>query len=519
MTEVSISSGDLAAREAGPDPRRWLLLAIIAIAQLMVMLDATIVNIALPSAQKSLGFSVDRQWVVTAYALAFGSLLLFGGRLGDLIGRKITFLGGLIGFAAASAAGGAATSFTMLVTARACQGAFGAFLAPAALSLLSTTFSDPKERGKAFGVYGACAVPKLTHWLELVFTVPSGCSPVLADQAVDDVRALDPAGYIDRLAGFVQRRSLVPRLVRPVFVIVPRVLGQDILEVPFAVDQQVVQALAPQCSHVPLRKGIRPRRPERRLDDPHAIVGEHVIEDGRELAVAVADEELELAGAFAEIHEKVAGLLGGPCPAGVRGDAQDMHAAGLDLHHEEHVQALEEHGVDVQEVTCQDSGCLGGEELPPGRRRPARRRGEPGRCQDPADRSRADAVPEAEELALDAPVPHRGFCLASRRTSSRISPGTSGRPVVFGYVHLFLTICRCQAIRVPGVTIRGSRRCLGSSRASAAITARSAQSGFGRVTWRRSTPTSCRSTKISTSFDVPPRASSTSQPNNRIMSR
>jgi EmrB/QacA subfamily drug resistance transporter len=95
--------------------------------------------------------------VVTAYALAFGSLLLFGGRLGDLIGRKITFLGGLIGFAAASAVGGAATSFGMLITARACQGAFGAFLAPAALSLLSTTFSDPKERGKAFGVFGAIA--------------------------------------------------------------------------------------------------------------------------------------------------------------------------------------------------------------------------------------------------------------------------------------------------------------------------------------------------------------------------
>ena len=158
MTEVSISSGDLAAGKADPDPRRWLLLVVIGIAQLMVMLDATIVNIALPSAQKSLGFSsVDRQWVVTAYALAFGSLLLFGGRLGDLIGRKITFLGGLIGFAAASAAGGAATNFTMLVTARACQGAFGAFLAPAALTLLSTTFSDPKERGKAFGVYGAIA--------------------------------------------------------------------------------------------------------------------------------------------------------------------------------------------------------------------------------------------------------------------------------------------------------------------------------------------------------------------------
>jgi len=131
-------------------------LGTVGLAQLMVVLDAAIVNIALPSAQRALGFTtVDRQWVVTAYALAFGSLLLFGGRLGDLIGRKITFLIGALGFAAASAVGGAATSFGMLVTARAAQGAFGALLAPAALSILSTTFSDPKERGKAFGVYGA----------------------------------------------------------------------------------------------------------------------------------------------------------------------------------------------------------------------------------------------------------------------------------------------------------------------------------------------------------------------------
>jgi EmrB/QacA subfamily drug resistance transporter len=141
-----------------PDPRRWLILGVIGIAQLMVVLDITIVNIALPSAQKALGFStVDRQWVVTAYALAFGSLLLLGGRLGDLIGRKVTFLTGLIGFAAVSAVGGASQNFAMLVTARACQGAFGALLAPAALGLLTTTFSDPKERGKAFGVYGAIA--------------------------------------------------------------------------------------------------------------------------------------------------------------------------------------------------------------------------------------------------------------------------------------------------------------------------------------------------------------------------
>jgi len=141
---------------ASPDPRRWLILGTVGLAQLMVVLDATIVNIALPSAQRALGFTtVDRQWVVTAYALAFGSLLLFGGRLGDLIGRKTTFLAGVLGFAAASAVGGAATSFGMLVAARAAQGAFGALLAPAALSILTTTFSDPKERGKAFGVYGA----------------------------------------------------------------------------------------------------------------------------------------------------------------------------------------------------------------------------------------------------------------------------------------------------------------------------------------------------------------------------
>ena len=139
-----------------PDPRRWLILVVVGLAQLMVVLDATIVNIALPSAQRALGFTnTDRQWVVTAYALAFGSLLLLGGRLGDLIGRKITFVAGAVGFATASAVGGAATSFGMLVAARAGQGAFGALLAPAALSILATTFSDPKERGKAFGVYGA----------------------------------------------------------------------------------------------------------------------------------------------------------------------------------------------------------------------------------------------------------------------------------------------------------------------------------------------------------------------------
>ena len=158
-TPTSPARGPAPAPEvAGPDPRRWLILAVVALAQLMVVLDATIVNIALPSAQHALGFSnIERQWVVTAYALAFGSLLLLGGRLTDIIGRKATFIAGLTGFAGASAAGGAAGSFGMLVAARACQGAFGALLAPAALSLLTTTFAGTKDRGKAFGVFGAIA--------------------------------------------------------------------------------------------------------------------------------------------------------------------------------------------------------------------------------------------------------------------------------------------------------------------------------------------------------------------------
>jgi EmrB/QacA subfamily drug resistance transporter len=140
------------------DRRRWLVLAVIAIAQLMVVLDVTVMNIALPSAQRALHFTVaDRQWVVTAYTLAFGSLLLLCGRLADLLGRKLTFLIGLIGFAGVSAIGGASVNFTMLVTARACQGMFAALLVPAALSLLTTTFTEPRERGRAFGVYGAIA--------------------------------------------------------------------------------------------------------------------------------------------------------------------------------------------------------------------------------------------------------------------------------------------------------------------------------------------------------------------------
>ena len=143
---------------APPSRRRWLTLVAVGLAQLMVVLDSTVVNIALPAAQLELGFdNGERQWVITAYSLAFGSLLLLGGRIGDLIGRKRAFIIGLVGFAIASALGGAADSFGLLVAARALQGAFGALLAPTALAVLTTTFTIPKERARAFGIFGAIA--------------------------------------------------------------------------------------------------------------------------------------------------------------------------------------------------------------------------------------------------------------------------------------------------------------------------------------------------------------------------
>jgi EmrB/QacA subfamily drug resistance transporter len=157
---MSQTSSDVAASVGAPaaSSRRWWTLTTVALAQLMVVLDSTVVNIALPAAQADLGFSDgDRQWIITAYSLAFGSLLLLGGRLSDLMGRKRTFIIGLIGFAVASALGGAADSFGTLVAARALQGAFGALLAPTALAVLTTTFTIPKERARAFGVFGAIA--------------------------------------------------------------------------------------------------------------------------------------------------------------------------------------------------------------------------------------------------------------------------------------------------------------------------------------------------------------------------
>jgi EmrB/QacA subfamily drug resistance transporter len=203
--------------------RRWLILALIGVAQLMVVLDATIVNIALPSAQEALGFSDEsRQWVVTAYALSFGSLLLLGGRIGDLFGRKRVFVAGLGGFAAASALGGFAPSFGVLVSARALQGAFAALLAPATLSLLTTTFTIPEERNRAFSLFGVIGASgaavglilggALTEYLDwrwtmfvnLMLAVPAAVAALrlLASDAVQTGRSrIDMPGTLTASAG------------------------------------------------------------------------------------------------------------------------------------------------------------------------------------------------------------------------------------------------------------------------------------------------------------------------------
>src|SRR5580700_11312928 len=223
MSEPAVVVSRPAGAAAGPG-RRWWILGVVGLAQLMVVLDATIVNIALPSAQRALAFSnADRQWVVTAYSLAFGSLLLLGGRLSDLVGQRRMLIIGLTGFAAASALGGAATGFGVLVIARAIQGAFGALLAPAALSTLAVTFSDPAERGKAFGVYGAIAGAGgavglllggvLTEYLSwrwclyvhvaLALVAVTGAVRLLANQPRSTKVHLHPAGTVLVVAGLV----------------------------------------------------------------------------------------------------------------------------------------------------------------------------------------------------------------------------------------------------------------------------------------------------------------------------
>ena len=158
MTSTLESTGGSTATPAGADPRRFRSLVVIGVAQLMVVLDASVVIIALPSAQRALHISTaNRQWMLTAYTLSFAGLLLLGGRIADYFGRKRMFVVSLVGFAAASALGGLAQNSAMLFGARALQGAFAAVMAPAALSLLTVAFTEPHERARAFGVYGAIA--------------------------------------------------------------------------------------------------------------------------------------------------------------------------------------------------------------------------------------------------------------------------------------------------------------------------------------------------------------------------
>lgn len=190
------------------------MLAVIGVAQLMVVLDITIVNIALPSAQDELGFdTASRQWVITAYSLAFGSLLLLGGRLSDRIGVRRTLVIGALGFAAASIVGGAADGFAVLVGARAAQGVFAAILAPAALSTLNITFTGAEARAKAFAVFSAIAASgavlglliggAATEWLSwrwclyinVAFAVPAAVGALLVVDAAPTRQTRGPLDW------------------------------------------------------------------------------------------------------------------------------------------------------------------------------------------------------------------------------------------------------------------------------------------------------------------------------------
>ena len=151
---------------------------------------------------------------------------------------------------------------------------------------------------------------------------------------------LDPGGDIDGVAGLAQWRFLLQSLVRTVPVIVSGVPGQHFAEMPLTEDQDVIEALAAKRAHEPLRECVRLRRPDRRPDHPRAVTGEDVVLRGGELAVPVTDEEPEPPGPPAEVHQEVAGLLGSPGSGRMGGDAQDVHGAGLDLHHEQDIKTL-----------------------------------------------------------------------------------------------------------------------------------------------------------------------------------
>ena len=156
VTVASMTSETQVTREVAADRRRWLALALLCLVQFMVVLDIAIVNVALPSIQTDLGFSQeDLQWVISAYALVFGGFLLLGGRAADMLGRRRLFLGGIVVFTVASLFAGLAWSEPSLIAARAFQGLGAAIITPAALSILSTTFAEGRERNIALGAWGA----------------------------------------------------------------------------------------------------------------------------------------------------------------------------------------------------------------------------------------------------------------------------------------------------------------------------------------------------------------------------
>src|SRR5260370_9845518 len=226
MVTATESSGEVPVRRAraGPSSRRWLGLVCISVAQLRGALDAPVSNMALPSAQRALSIpDPQRQWAVTAYTLAFGGLLMLGGRLADTIGRRRSFLIGLAGFAAASAAGGAAPTFAVLLAARAAQGACAALLTPTALSLLAVTFTEARERAKAFAVFGAIAgtggalglllggiVTEYLQWRWCLFVnLPIALAALIAGRRVLPAVPAQRSGRLDLAGAFLITAGLV----------------------------------------------------------------------------------------------------------------------------------------------------------------------------------------------------------------------------------------------------------------------------------------------------------------------
>ena len=209
-----------------PDPKRWIALILLCAAQFMVVLDASIVNVALPSIQTDLSFSQENlQWVVNAYTLVFGGFLLLGGRMADLLGRRRVFIGGLFLFSAASLLGGFATNEGQLIAARALQGLGAAIISPAALSIVTTTFAEGSERNKALGIWGAIAGMggavgvlmggMLTEWAGwewvLFVNVPIGiAAALLTPRYVRDSRmARRPGQTFDALGALTVTSGLV----------------------------------------------------------------------------------------------------------------------------------------------------------------------------------------------------------------------------------------------------------------------------------------------------------------------